>query len=64
VLQRLPRLLPLQAGGPVDAFLLALLAVVALAAVFPASGTFADVLAYRWRWCSSAPGQWALSCCR
>jgi solute carrier family 10 (sodium/bile acid cotransporter), member 7 len=29
---------------PVDTFLLALLAVVALAALFPASGTFGDVL--------------------
>jgi sodium/bile acid cotransporter 7 len=36
---------PLASWGPVDTFLLALLAVVALAAVFPASGTFADVLA-------------------
>jgi sodium/bile acid cotransporter 7 len=37
VLQRLPRL-------PIDTFLLALLAVVALAAVFPASGAYANAL--------------------
>ena len=44
MLQRLPRVLPSLAGAPVDTFLLALLAVVATAAVFPATGTVADVL--------------------
>jgi sodium/bile acid cotransporter 7 len=37
MLERLPRV-------PVDTFLLALLAVVTLAALFPATGTYADVL--------------------
>lgn len=45
---RLPRLLPgkprARAVLPVDTFVLAVLAVVAMAALFPATGTVADVL--------------------
>ena len=44
MLRRLPLVLPSLAGAPVDTFLLALFTVVALAAVFPASATFADML--------------------